>query len=357
MTELDDLDKARLSWSPGDISIVGDVQKSASPVQDKVYQQLLDNYPPKAIAWVKDAEWAGPMNVPFSRIDDDAVKTWAASSQPARVKHFKDKIEAGDHVNPAASVQEPDEDNVKVIDGHHRALAYKELGLPVKTYLGKVSSNGGPWDETHSSQFHQGASPANKGFWVNELRNARGEWESIDIPASRAASEYSKDGMHINNMLRGKETDTDEIKAGYQSVINRMDKSAKPIGSSLTTFRGINGASRMFGTVGSRVGQEFHDDGFISSSKDQDTAKLFQGFGSGPLDAATIKINLKPDDRAIIMKDFLSPGEDAWQEVVLPHGTTFRVVSDESIPVEHLPLGPFDEEPLPDREIVLEVVR
>jgi hypothetical protein len=143
-------------------TVDGLAQKSANSVQDKVYSQLLGNYPPKAIAWVKDAEWAGPMNVPFSRIDADAVKTWAASSQPSRVKHFKDKIDAGDPVNPAVSVQEPDEDNVKIIDGHHRALAYKELGLPVKTYLGKVDGNGGPWDETHSSQFHQGASPRNK---------------------------------------------------------------------------------------------------------------------------------------------------------------------------------------------------
>ena len=30
------------------------VQKSVNSVQDKVYQQLLGNYPPKSIAWVKN---------------------------------------------------------------------------------------------------------------------------------------------------------------------------------------------------------------------------------------------------------------------------------------------------------------
>ena len=175
---IDDFSNLIAGWSKADRNRINStaVTKSATPVQDKVYQQLLDNYPPKSIAWVKSAEWAGPMNVPFSRIDDDAVKTWAASSEPARVKHFKDKIEAGDHVNPAVSVQEPGEGNVKVIDGHHRALAYKQLGLPVRTYLGKVGSNGGVWDETHSSQFHQSDDPANKHYNPLEARGAHGEW-------------------------------------------------------------------------------------------------------------------------------------------------------------------------------------
>jgi 8-oxo-dGTP pyrophosphatase MutT (NUDIX family)/pimeloyl-ACP methyl ester carboxylesterase len=145
---------------------VGDKDKPTpvwkNSVEDKVYQQLLENYPPDAIAWVKDAEWAGPMNVPQARIDDDAVKSWAASHQQDRVDHFVKKIEAGELIHPAVSVQEPGEDNVKIIDGHHRELAFKKLGLPLRTYLGKVDSNGGPWDETHSSQFHQGADSANK---------------------------------------------------------------------------------------------------------------------------------------------------------------------------------------------------
>ncbi len=160
--------------------------KSASPVQDKVWQQLLKNYPPEAIAWVKDAEWAGPMSVPFTRIDEDDVKSWAASHEPARVKHFKDKIKAGDPVHPAVSVQEPGDANIKVIDGHHRVLAYQELGLPVKTYLGKVGSNGGSWDETHSSQFHHGDDPANKRFSPAELRGPQGEWarDGSSLPES-----------------------------------------------------------------------------------------------------------------------------------------------------------------------------
>ncbi len=162
------------------------VTRKSTSVQDKVYQQLLKNYPPEAIVWVRDAEWAGPLNVPFTSIDEDAVKSWAASHNPARVKHFKDKIEAGDPVHPAVSVREPGEDNVKIIDGHHRALAYQELGLPVRTYLGRVDSNGGAWDETHSSQFHQGSNPANKRFNPLESRGPHGEWtrDGSSLPES-----------------------------------------------------------------------------------------------------------------------------------------------------------------------------
>lgn len=180
-----------------------------SSAEEKVYRQLLENYPPDAIAWVKDAEWApSPLNVAQSKIDDDAVKSWAASYQQDRVDHFVKKIEAGEHIHPAVSVREPGEDNVKVIDGHHRALAYRKLGLPLKTWLGNVTSNGGPWDETHSSQFHQGDDPANKSAkaWVHELRNSRGEWTTVGNTASTRAEigrQLDEQGLAKESPLRG----------------------------------------------------------------------------------------------------------------------------------------------------------
>ena len=147
----------------------GEVTKAHG--KDAVYQQLLKNYPPKAIAWVKNASWSDkPVLIDPDDFDTDAIKTWAASHQKARVNHFIRKIKAGKHVNPVVAVQEPGDGKVKAvaIDGHHRYLAYKALGQQVPSWLGKVNRNGGPWDETHVWQFHQGSDPANKESLVSQ---------------------------------------------------------------------------------------------------------------------------------------------------------------------------------------------
>jgi 8-oxo-dGTP pyrophosphatase MutT (NUDIX family) len=127
-----------------------------------VYHQLLRNYPPKAIGWVNGARWIGPVEVPLDRIDRDDVDSWAASHQPERVKHFAKLLRKGKPVSAGVSVQEPGESKIKVVDGHHRYLASVKAGKPFLTYIGFVDSDGGPWDQTHVYQFHQGSDPQNK---------------------------------------------------------------------------------------------------------------------------------------------------------------------------------------------------
>jgi 8-oxo-dGTP pyrophosphatase MutT (NUDIX family) len=134
-----------------------------NPVEaEHVYNQLLTNYPPKGIKWVKDARWIGPVEVPTDRVDVDAEAHWAASHQQARVAHFADRMKKGKPVRPGVSVQEPGETKIKVIDGHHRYQASVKAGVPFRTYIGFVDSNGGVWDQTHSYQVHHGADPQNK---------------------------------------------------------------------------------------------------------------------------------------------------------------------------------------------------
>lgn len=130
---------------------------------EHVYNQMLINYPPKSIKWIKKCRWIGPIEVPVDRVDTDDERSWAASHQQARVDEFADKLKKGKPVHPGVSVQEPGETKIKVIDGHHRYQAAAKAGKPFLTYIGFVDSNGGVWDQTHSSQIHQGASPQNKG--------------------------------------------------------------------------------------------------------------------------------------------------------------------------------------------------
>jgi 8-oxo-dGTP pyrophosphatase MutT (NUDIX family) len=134
-----------------------------NPVEAQhVINQMLGNYPADCLGWMSKARWIGPVQIPQDRIDDDDMDKWAAAHQPARVDHFADKIRAGEPVRPAVCVQEPGETKVKVIDGHHRTLAWRKTGHPVTAYVGFVKTDGGPWDETHAYQRHQGDDPQNK---------------------------------------------------------------------------------------------------------------------------------------------------------------------------------------------------
>lgn len=127
-----------------------------------VISQLSENYPPESIEWVKSAYWTGPVEVPLGSVDFEDEDSWAAHRDVEHTAHFARRIEAGDLPHPAVSVLEPGDAKVKVIDGHHRTLAYRHLGKPALMYVGRVSYENGPWNETHSSQEHQGSDPANK---------------------------------------------------------------------------------------------------------------------------------------------------------------------------------------------------
>jgi hypothetical protein len=131
-----------------------------------VYNQLLHNYPPESIEWVKDpaVRWIGPVEIPLDRVNVANEDSWAASHQAATVRRFAREMKAGTgHTNPVVMVQKPGENKAEVVDGHHRFLACRLLKWPCKSYVGFVPRDQGPWDETHSSQIHSGSDPANKG--------------------------------------------------------------------------------------------------------------------------------------------------------------------------------------------------
>ena len=114
----------------------------------QVYAQLLDDFPPEAIAWVKRAKWTGPEDVPLDAIVFTPSK-WQAGHEPAKVERFKRKIAArqakGKPVKPVVLADRPDTakgTHLYMVDGHHRALAFRELGRPVLAYVGQVARRG-----------------------------------------------------------------------------------------------------------------------------------------------------------------------------------------------------------------------
>ncbi|HUH71502.1 MAG TPA: NUDIX domain-containing protein, partial [Mycobacterium sp.] len=147
-------------------SLLKDAADLADPNEvepEHVANLMRKNYPEKAIQWVYDARWIGPVLIPQDRIDCDDEKTWAASHQPEAVARFAKDIKNGTgHTHPVIMVQTPDDDKVDIVDGHHRTLAYRKLGKPVKSYVGFVPKGDDRWQETHSSQIHQGGDVANR---------------------------------------------------------------------------------------------------------------------------------------------------------------------------------------------------
>jgi 8-oxo-dGTP pyrophosphatase MutT (NUDIX family) len=162
-------------WSDADDSdVVTDLPKGAAQVTDAnpvewrhVWSVMESQFPDSALQWVRHSTWHGPTHVPWSRIDDDAIDSWAASHQPEAVNRFAREIaKGGKHTEPSILIHQANspDGREKIVDGHHRAMArHFKLGMPVLAYVGTVPAR---WMqqalETHSSQFHQGSDPGNR---------------------------------------------------------------------------------------------------------------------------------------------------------------------------------------------------
>jgi hypothetical protein len=124
---------------------------SASSAAAQVRAQLSPDFPPEALAWVDQARWEGPVDVPLAQIDFARADTWSASDNEAKVAKFTRKIGAG-KTKPLVLVRRPGSAKLMVADGHHRALAYRELGRDAPAYVATVAQTSGPWDTMHAAQ-------------------------------------------------------------------------------------------------------------------------------------------------------------------------------------------------------------
>ena len=76
-------------WSPADDSdVVHSLPKGAAQVTDAnpvewrhVWAVMESNFPDSALEWVKHSTWHGPVQVPWSRVDDDDIGSWAAATR------------------------------------------------------------------------------------------------------------------------------------------------------------------------------------------------------------------------------------------------------------------------------------
>ncbi len=125
----------------------------ASSDKSMVINQLSEDYPPNSLNWVKEAKWEGPERIDIKDVDYSNYKNWQAHHEPKKVKKFEKKISKGKK-KPVILVKTPKNKKYIVIDGHHRALAYRNLDEPLVAWVGHTKSEDGPWDTFHAKQRH-----------------------------------------------------------------------------------------------------------------------------------------------------------------------------------------------------------
>lgn len=337
------------------VSELVSLRKSAAD-PDVIYRQLSANYPPDSIAWVRKIPWAGPVGVPLADIDWDSVRHWAAAHQEHHVEDFVKLLSDGKAIHPVVAVRTPGDSRVKIIDGHHRALAYRKLNRPVRAYVGSAPSDdeSAPWFETHLYQEHQGSSAANKRYNPAEPRNTRGEWsrtgddlwQTDEGTAEISSADKEKIGKNYygtweseitQNILRYPEESAAvglTLGEGAQKLKDAISH-AEPFRSPVTVHRGFTDARSLFGKTGSHIGMTVTERGFLSTTASPEKGDAYRGY-SPRVNSAVVHIHVPAGVRALkVTQDFLpartnAPGTaDRMQEYTFTPGTRLHVVSDE----------------------------
>lgn len=117
----------------------------------EVYDQLREDYPARALTWVPNIHWDGPHPVEISVLDFADQAKWKASHDD--IGPYAKRIAQG-RMKPVILGRCPGRDKLVIIDGHHRTLAYKHLGIPALAYVAdlKTAEDVQRAEELHSMQ-------------------------------------------------------------------------------------------------------------------------------------------------------------------------------------------------------------
>jgi len=128
----------------------------------KVFQQVAQDYPPEAMAWMHHATWTGPVRVPLTHIQPDMQ--WLDQTDPNHVGDFTERLEQGKKLKPLLLVKTPSGALLELVDGHHRFTAEDEYAAAhnnphpdARAFIGVVDADHGPWETMHEHQFHPSA--------------------------------------------------------------------------------------------------------------------------------------------------------------------------------------------------------
>lgn len=154
-------------------------------VANAVKKQLDQDFPEKDTAWVlsQDVSWRPVSAVPLARINFANEKQWNAYGHSAKLKMFTQKIRRGDR-KPVVLAQIAGDNTLTVLDGHHRALAYKQLNLPVRGYIANV----GPKSAKAALEMHASQRSGNSGPVKDRPLKFSNLQEAIELTPMTAVS-------------------------------------------------------------------------------------------------------------------------------------------------------------------------
>lgn len=127
------------------------VHLDSKQIAGAVLAALEDDYDISDMDWIKTTKWSGPRGVDASEVDFTNEKNWTAADDPDKVKRHEERINKGIE-KPIITVRVPGKKTLDIVDGHHRAMAARNLGRPIMAFIGKVPQKQGPWQTMHEKQ-------------------------------------------------------------------------------------------------------------------------------------------------------------------------------------------------------------
>jgi hypothetical protein len=118
----------------------------------EVRLQLARDYPPGALSWVDEIQWAAkPQMVPLRQVDmTDGDTDWAAARKDKlKIAAFVSRLRAGVR-KPIVLIRHPGSPKLFACDGHTRILASAALGQPVTAWVGTSKTDDGGWRTVHA---------------------------------------------------------------------------------------------------------------------------------------------------------------------------------------------------------------
>lgn len=270
---------------------------------------------------------------------------------PGNGELTKDDNAKPDGVIPAAAVT--DEQNalaalsgeVASLAGQVKQLLERSTGVaasppPAPTTINIGSSADLIWSQPETRHFVGGKHPKDeKGRWTEKglgglssgkpldalstkLAQGGGVPSSSDLDDKQQKAVYDYTGGRFRDVNEALRTpDTARPYSDTQDIIDRLDSAfadTPPLDGRVTVQRRVRSPQAMFGEVGSRKGDTFVDNGFVSTTSGQPDPF----FGE-----AKVRIRVPKGGKILDVK--ASSNNPRENELLLPRGTRFKVVDDD----------------------------
>jgi hypothetical protein len=178
-------------------------------------------------------EWCGPKIVPIHTVDTRDRETWTATKEPDRVAHFVATLQAGGKLQPMVLVETPDGVH-HIPDGHHRFLAYEQVGQDPVAYVGYVPTfqPGDPWYDMHAQQV-SGASRLEDADLMAGLSDEERAWVEKD-PSNPERPDNPPSFIE----------DESTWEKAKEAVMPYWDRYSAPYGAVMVVYKNMGGTTK-----------------------------------------------------------------------------------------------------------------